>query len=114
HVGPIAKPRAEAPTGPVKRPAHAALDKILKPRIAPRAFIMPPRGVENAPLAVRAHPSPRLLVAVFKHRAVLLIVLGMDVGFIDALEGLEPLHDWVVRLRNGRANGAGAVRFELS
>src|SRR5262245_8770909 len=56
----------------------------------PRPLIVPPRCVEDPPLAVRSHPRPRLsfplLLAVFENDAILLVMLGMHVRLIPTLE----------------------------
>src|SRR5262249_4470192 len=99
------------------RPPGAAFNEILEAGVAPRALVMAPRGVEHAALALRPHPGPRLLrralLTVFQHRAVLLIVFGVDVGLVPALEPLEPLHQRVVGLGYCGAKGARAVFEEL-
>ncbi len=109
--------RAEPRKGPVNRPSNPSFHQILEPRVAPGAFVMPPGGVEDAPLAVRAHPRPRflrlLVLAVFEDGSIFFVVLRVDVSLVEALEALETLHDRMVRLRDGGAEGADAVRFEL-
>ncbi len=105
------------------RPTDAALDEILKTGIAPSALVMTPGCVENAALALRPHPSPRLPVplslspggrgqgegAILQNDTVFCVVLGVDVGFIPALETGESLHDRMIRIRNRRSENAGPV-----
>ena len=47
-------------------PADAALDEVLKAGIAPGAFVVAPGGVEDAALALRPHPRPRLLLVALR------------------------------------------------
>src|SRR5581483_12425616 len=95
----------------------AALDQLLEARIAPGALIMSPGGVEDAALALRAHPRPRLLLvalhAIFQDGASFFVVLGVNVSLIPALEAGEAFHDGVIRLGKRRTEGAGAVLLEL-
>ena len=42
-------------------PADAALDQVLEAGVAPRPLVVAPGGVEDAALALRPHPRPRLL-----------------------------------------------------
>ncbi len=98
-------------------PADAAFEKSVKAGIAPGAFIVTPRRVEDAPLALRAHPRPRFLAlalhAIFQNGAIFLIVFGMDVGFVPTLEAFVTLHDRMIRRRDDRAKRAGVVALEL-
>src|SRR5205823_3462026 len=75
-------------------------------------------SVEDASLAVRPHPRPRLLapplLARFEDDAILLVVLRVDVGLVPALEAAETLHERMIGLRDRRAKSAGVVRVELS
>ncbi len=98
-------------------PADAAHDQVLKTRIAPSALIVTPGGVKDTSLALGADPCPGFfafaVLAIFQNRAVLVIVLGMHITFVPALEAFEPFHDGVVWLRNGRTKDAGTMAFEL-
>src|SRR5262249_36781188 len=98
-------------------PANAALDQLLKPFVAPGSLIMAPRRIENAALAVRPHPRPRLfaflVLAVFKDSAILLIVLGVRVGLIAAFEAAVALHDRMIGRGDRRAECHWAVSQEL-
>src|SRR5262249_25899451 len=98
-------------------PADAALDEVLEAGVGPGALVVAPGGVEDAALALRPHPGPRLLLiallAVLEDGAVPLVVLGVDVGLVPALEALEALHDRVVRLGGGDTESAGVVALEL-
>jgi hypothetical protein len=85
------------------RPANAPFDKVHKTRVAPGSLVVAPGGVEHASLALRANPRPRFfrwtsiaaaspaggLFTPFEDRAVLLIVLGVDVGLVPAFEAAE-------------------------
>ena len=106
HLGRVGERPATTRGIAADGPADAALDQILEAGVAPGAFVVAPGGVEDAALALRAHPGPRLLAvafdAVFQDGAVLLVVLGVDVGFVPALEAAEALHDRMVRLGDGR------------
>src|SRR6185437_8981204 len=92
-------------------PADAALDQLLEAGVAPGALVMAPGRVKDPALALCPYPGPRLLfpllLAIFQHNAILLVVPGVDVGLVPALETLEPLHDRVFRLGRRGAEGAG-------
>src|SRR5438309_3555748 len=98
-------------------PADTAFDQVVKSGIAPSSLIMSPGGVENPPLTVSPNPRPRLLRraldAVFEDGATLIVVLGVDIGFVPALEALEPSHDGVIRSSDNRAERTRAVALEL-
>ena len=47
-------------------PADAALDEVLEAGVAPGPLVVAPGGVEDAALALRAHPGPRLLAVAFR------------------------------------------------
>src|SRR5436853_436631 len=105
------------------RPADAALDQILKTRIAPGPLIVSPGGIEHAAFAVRANPSPRLaliwvitaaFLAVFEDRAVSLVMLRMNVSLVPAFKAAKAVHDRVLILGEDRAERAGAMPLELS
>ena len=57
---------------------------------------MTPSCVEDATIALRANPSPRLQALAFfpvlKNSPILLVVECMNVGFIPALEATVTLH----------------------
>ena len=99
-------------------PADAPFDEVLEARVAPGPLVMAPRRVEDAALALRPHPGPRLLLAflfaVFEDRPILGIVLRVDVGLVPALERREALHDRMRRIAGNGADGAGVVPGELS
>ena len=56
-------------------PSKAAADHLLEAGLPPRALIVAPRRVEHPALSIRAHPGPRLIVAVLaanlEHGAIL-------------------------------------------
>src|SRR5262249_60185484 len=63
-------------------PAQPAFDQFLEAGVAPGPLVVPPRGVEDAALALGADPGPRLLdaplFAVLEDGPVLLVVFGVD------------------------------------
>ena len=101
----------------VRGPADAAFDEVLEAGVAPGAGVVAVRGVEDAPLALRAGPGPGLgaglVVAGLEDVAVLRVVLGVDVGLVPGAERLEPLDDRVVGVDDRRLELAGAVLLEL-
>src|SRR5581483_1451762 len=101
----------------VARPADAALDEVVEAGVAPGAAVVAPGGVEDAALALSAHPGPRLLDvavdAVFEDGAVLGVVPGVDVGLVPAGEAAVALHERVVAVGQRGAEDAGAVAAEL-
>ena len=67
----------------------------MKSWLVPSSFIVPPRGIENAALAVHANPSPwfasvsiglQIANSVLQHGAVLVVVFVMNVGLVPARE----------------------------
>ena len=96
---------------------NAAFDEVVKTRIGKRPGIVSPGGVEDAAFAVSPHPRPRFLPVSFgaslQHRAIFLIVLGVDVRLIPTLEALEALHYRMVRQSDRRPKRAGPVTQEL-
>ncbi len=98
-------------------PADAPFEKVLKPGIAPGTLVVAPRRIENPPLAVRANPRPGFLGvafnAVFQDRAILLVVFGVNVGFIPAFKALEAFHDRVIRRSDRRSKCSRGMALEL-
>ena len=99
------------------RPADAALDEILKAGMAPGALVVPPGGVEDAPLPFAADPGPRLveipLDALLENRPAARVVAGVDVGLVPALKALEIVHDRMLGSENRRPKLAAVVALEL-
>ena len=99
-------------------PADAALDEIVEAWMAPGALVVPPGGVEDAPLPFVADPRPRLveipLDAFLENGPAAGVVAGVDVGFVPALEALEILHDRMVGGEIRRPKLAAVVALELS
>src|SRR6266571_3385571 len=94
-------------------PADTVFEEILKIGIRPGALVMAPGGVENSAFAFGASPGVGLFAfvidAIRENRAVLVVVHFMDVGFIPGFDGLKPFEDFVVGLRVGFFEDAGAV-----
>ena len=104
-------------------PADPSFHQIDEPRIAEGPLIVSPSRVKDASLAVRADPGPwfafaavRLsaLNAVFKHRAMPLVVLGVDIGFVPAFEAAKTFHDGMGRFGAFHAKHLATVPLELS
>ena len=99
------------------RPSDAAFDEVEVTGMGPGSFVVAPRGVKHPAFAMRSHPGPRflavLVLAVLKNRAVLIVVLGVHVAFVDALEPGEILGDRVIVLLRGHAEDAETVALEL-
>ena len=85
--------------------------------VAERAAIMTIRGVEHAPLTVRADPRPRFLplplLADLQDVTVDGVVLRMHVGLVPCTERVEALRDRVLRIDNLCFEFTGAVPREL-
>ena len=100
------------------RPADAALDEIVEAGMAPGALVMPPGGVEDAPLPFAADPRPRLveipLDAFLENGPAARVVAGVDVGLVPALKALKILHDRMVGGEIRRPKLAAVVALELS
>ena len=98
-------------------PADSTFYQVLKARVAPGALVVPPRGVEHSTLALRAHPCPGLpdsvFLSVLQNSPVLLVVLGVDVCLIPALETLETFHHGMIWLDNCSPKCGRAMTQEL-
>ena len=94
----------------------------MKGGLFPHPFVVARRGVENTPLALRAHPRPRLGfgdVVVFtldfphhQDRAILLIVVAVLVGLVPRLELFHAGHRRVIRIDHLCGEGAAFVALE--
>ncbi len=103
--------------GPADRPANALDDEVMISRITENAFIVAGCGVENAALALRAHPRPRLLlVALLAHHQNVPIAGQpmMLVGFVPGLELLDALHGGMLGIDDTCAEDAGFMALELT
>ena len=105
--------RRIAPRGP----ADAALHEDLEAGMPPGALVVPPGGVEDAPLPLGAHPGPRLVVipfhALLENGAATGVVARVDVGLVPTGESGETGHDRMVGDEDRGAELAGAVALEL-
>ena len=85
--------------------------------MAPGALVVPPGGVEDAPLPFVADPRPRLveipLDAFLENGPAARVVAGVDVGLVPALEALKILHDRMVRGEIRRPKLAAVMALEL-
>src|SRR5690625_3512434 len=78
----------------------------METRILPGPLVMTPGGIKHTPVPLGTHPGPRLLIAVAQHRAVLLVMHLVHIGFIPAGKPIKTRHDFVISLGNARAEGA--------
>src|SRR5690625_7996922 len=78
----------------------------METRILPGPLVMTPGGIKHTPVPLGAHPGPRLLIAVAQHRAVLLVMHLVHIGFIPAGTPITTRHDFAISLGNARAAGA--------
>src|SRR5262249_23204602 len=101
-----------------RRPANAALDQILEAGVAPGAVVVTPGRVKDAASPLRADPGPRLgalaLTPVLQDSAVFVVVLGVNLSLVPALEAAEAPDDGVVGFCDPGAERARAVAEELS
>src|SRR5262245_5192745 len=101
----------------VRCPANAALDKVVELGDAKSPPTVAIRRVKQPPLAMRADPCPRFLAVPFltglKHMAVLLVVLGVNVGLVPGAERLEAPRDGMFRVDRSRFELARSVPQEL-
>ena len=92
-------------------PQNAANQQFMKRHLTPGCRVVAISGVKHPALALLAHPGPGLLVAQHKHRATILIVVAMDIGFVFGYKAFKTAHHRVVflpwRYAGGRAGCMG-------
>src|SRR5262249_4805311 len=102
--------------GRTDRPQDAVPHETLEHRVPPDALVVSVGGVGHAPLAPLAHPRPRFVTAVvdpFHQDGLVRIDLGVDVGFVPNLKGLDAVEHRMIRLHDRRREFARAVLQEL-
>src|SRR5262249_10362011 len=69
-------------------PANTSFDHVLEACVSPRPLVVSPCGVAESRFPLRANPRPWFLqitvCADFQNSAVLLVVLGVNVGLVPA------------------------------
>ena len=100
-----------------RREADAAFDEVVEARMAPRPLVVAPGGIEDAALPLGADPGPRLALVpfdpLFEHGPAAVIVLGVDVGFVETLKPAKPLHHRMLLRDVHRAKFTRAVLLKL-
>src|ERR1043166_1739750 len=99
-----------------RSPADAVIDKRHELRIAPRALVVAPRGVEYVALANFAHPCVRLVafvIASFREHDAIRVVLRMNVALVPAFNRRESFHHRMFAVDDRLLENSRAVTLEL-